>query len=56
MEGVVPIMPAKAGIQHLAKDWVPAFAGTSGSKRYFLITRTGLPASHALMSSTICVK
>ncbi len=23
-------MPANAGIQFLAKDWVPAFAGTSG--------------------------
>ena len=23
-------MPAKAGIQFLAKHWVPAFAGTSG--------------------------
>jgi len=24
------LMPADAGIQRLAKDWVPAFAGTSG--------------------------
>src|SRR6185436_9076497 len=27
-----PLMPANAGIQHLAKDWVPAFAGTSGGE------------------------
>jgi len=25
-----PLMPAEAGIQRLAKDWVPAFARTSG--------------------------
>ena len=31
---VSPLMPAKAGIQFLAKYWVPAFAGTSGSNRY----------------------
>ncbi|MEA2929991.1 MAG: hypothetical protein QOG38_2419, partial [Hyphomicrobiales bacterium] len=24
-----PLIPAKAGIQFFAKDWVPAFAGTS---------------------------
>ena len=27
-------MPAKAGIQLLAKRWVPAFAGTSGADRH----------------------
>jgi hypothetical protein len=27
-----PLIPAKAGIQRLAKNWVPAFAGTSGRK------------------------
>ena len=25
-----PLIPAKAGIQYFAKNWVPAFAGTSG--------------------------
>ena len=25
----IPLMPAKAGIQRFAKNWVPAFAGTS---------------------------
>src|SRR6185295_2583408 len=29
-----PLMPAKAGIQYFAKNWVPAFAGTSGLIRY----------------------
>jgi hypothetical protein len=47
-------MPAKAGIQHFAQNWVPAFAGTSGAF-YFLRTRTALPASHCRTSSTICV-
>ena len=27
-------MPAKAGIQHFVKHWVPAFAGTSGINDY----------------------
>jgi hypothetical protein len=26
----IPLMPAKAGIQCFAKNWVPAFARTSG--------------------------
>ena len=30
-------MPAKAGIQCLAKNWVPAFAGTSGRELVFMI-------------------
>jgi len=25
-------MPAKAGIQHLAKNWIPACAGMSGER------------------------
>jgi hypothetical protein len=30
---LTPFMPAKAGIQSVAKDWVPAFAGTSGKRK-----------------------
>jgi hypothetical protein len=29
---MVPLIPAKAGIQRLEKNWVPAFAGTSGKE------------------------
>ena len=56
MEGVgpLPLMPAKAGIQHFAQNWVPA-CGDERSDCYFFNTLTALPASHCLMSSTICV-
>ena len=27
-----PLVPAKAGTQYLAKNWIPAFAGMSGER------------------------
>ena len=32
MNALSPLMPAKAGIQGYARDWVPAFAGTSETR------------------------
>src|SRR2546423_1895181 len=34
----IPLIPAKAGIQFLAKHWVPAFAGTSGKRVVLALT------------------
>jgi hypothetical protein len=48
-------MPAQAGIQFLAKALGPRFRGDERLGGYFFNTRTGLPASHCRMSSTICV-
>ncbi len=48
-------MPAKAGIQFLAKALGPRFRGDERSNYYFFNTRTGLPLSHCRTSSTICV-
>jgi hypothetical protein len=30
---LIPLVPAKAGTQFLAKHWMPAFAGMSGRDR-----------------------
>ncbi|MEA2937531.1 MAG: tungstate transport system substrate-binding protein [Alphaproteobacteria bacterium] len=43
-----PLMPAKAGIQCLAKNWVPAFAGTSGTRRALLAFALAMLAAPAL--------
>ena len=42
-----PLIPAKAGIQK-AKNWVPAFAGTSGTRRGVLALLLTLVATPAL--------
>ena len=46
-------MPAEAGIQHVAKNWLPAFAGTSGTgharRSYFLSTLAARFSKNALM-------
>jgi hypothetical protein len=49
-------MPAKAGIQSLAKHWVPASAGTSGVDSYAASARApfsaGVIAPEPLSSTT----
>ena len=37
---LTPLMPAEAGIQRFAKNWVPAFAGTSGQYYVFRAARS----------------
>ena len=41
--------------RHQRCDFAVVRGGGAGLTRYFFNTRTGLPASHCLMSSTICV-
>src|SRR5262245_36383058 len=46
--GHPPLTPAKAGVQHLLKDWVPAFAGTNGEKNRAPYARMSPPAAPRL--------